>query len=55
MKTSTQLQIDRAVSHEPWYRYGVAILFLEMAIAVAVSVYALYMAFHGLGGLSGKF
>ncbi len=40
--------------HEPWYKYGVAVLFLEMAIAVAVSAYSLYMAFHGLGGFPGK-
>ena len=36
--------------HEPWYKYGVAILCLEMLIAIAVSAYSLYMTFHGLGG-----
>ncbi|MDE2261614.1 MAG: hypothetical protein KGL45_03745 [Gammaproteobacteria bacterium] len=41
------------VRHEPWYRYGVAILCLEMLIATAVSVYSLYMTFHGLGGFPG--
>jgi len=40
--------------HEPWYKYGVAVLFIEMAIAVAVSGYSLYMTFHGLGGFPGK-
>ena len=43
-----------AVSHEPWYKYGVAVLCLEMLIAVAVSAYSLYMTFHGLGGFPGK-
>lgn len=34
---------------EPWYRYGFAVLCLEMLIAVAVSAYALYRSVHGLG------
>ncbi len=33
---------------EPWLKYGVAILCLEMLIAITVSAYALYMTFHGL-------
>lgn len=40
--------------HEPWYKYGVAVLFVEMAIAIAVSGFSLYMTFHGLGGFPGK-
>jgi hypothetical protein len=40
--------------HEPWYKYGVATLALEMAIAIAVSCYSLYMTFNGLGGFPGK-
>jgi len=40
--------------HEPWYKYGVAFLFLEIAIAIAVSAYSLYMTFNGLGGFPGK-
>ena len=36
--------------HEPWYKYAVAILCLEMLIAIAVSAYSLYVTFHGLGG-----
>ncbi len=40
--------------HEPWYRYGVAFLSIEMLIAVAVSAYALAMTFHGMGGFLGK-
>lgn len=43
------------VEHEPWYKYGVAVLFLEMAIAIGVSAYSLYLTFHGLGGLHGSF
>ena len=42
-----------AAQHEPWYKYGVAILCLEMLIAVAVSAYSIYMTFHGLGGFPG--
>jgi len=42
------------VAHEPWYKYGVAFLIAEMAIAIAVSAYSLYMTFHGLGGFPGK-
>jgi hypothetical protein len=38
-----------AAQHDPWHKYGVAILCLEMAIAIAVSTYALYITFHGLG------
>lgn len=37
-------------AREPWYEYGVAILLLEMLIAVGVSAYSLYKTFHGLGG-----
>ena len=42
------------VAHQAWYKYGVAVLVLEMAIAIAVSAYSLYMTFHGLGGFPGK-
>ena len=41
-------------AHEPWYKYGVAVLFLEMVIAISVSGYSLYMTFNGLGGFPGK-
>jgi hypothetical protein len=41
-------------AHEPWYKYGVAALIMEMAIAIMVSGYSLYMTFHGLGGFPGK-
>ncbi len=33
--------------YEPWYKYGVAFLFFEAGLAVAVSIYALSMAFSG--------
>ena len=42
------------VKYEPWYKYGVATLVLEMAIAVAVCGYSLYLTFHGIGGFPGK-
>lgn len=42
-----------AAEREPWYKYGVAILVLEMLIAIAVSAYSLYVTFHGLGGFPG--
>jgi hypothetical protein len=31
------------------------VLVLEMAIAIAVSAYSLYMTFNGLGGFPGKY
>lgn len=40
--------------HQPWYKFGVGFLILEMAMAIAVSVYSLYMTFHGMGGFPGK-
>ncbi len=39
---------------ESWFKYGVATLVLEMAIAIGVSAYSLYMTFNGLGGFPGK-
>jgi hypothetical protein len=47
-------QSTEAVLNEPWYKYGIAMLFIEMAIAIGVSGYSLYMTFHGLGGFPGK-
>jgi len=43
-----------AVTHAPWYKYGVAVLLFEMLIAIAVCGYSLYLTFHGLGGFPGK-
>jgi hypothetical protein len=51
---SATIQSPESASHEPWFKYGVAFLTLEMAIAIAVSAYSLYMTFHGLGGFPGK-
>jgi hypothetical protein len=45
---------SKSLVREPWFRYGVGFLFFEMAMAVAVSAYSLYMTFHGLGGFPGK-
>ncbi len=39
---------------QPWYKYGVGFLILEMAAAITVSIYSLYMTFHGIGGFPGK-
>ena len=39
---------------EPWYKWGVIILYAEMTIAVLVTLYSLYMAFTGTGGFPGK-
>jgi len=50
----TPTSSDESAPHEPWYKYGVAVLLLEMAIAISVSGYSLYMTFHGLGGFPGK-
>ena len=44
----------RVARHEPWYKYGVAVLLFEIAVAIAVSAYSLYMTFNGLGGFPGK-
>jgi hypothetical protein len=43
------------VAREPWYKYGVAVLLIEMTIAIAVSAYSFYMTFHGPGGFPGKY
>jgi hypothetical protein len=40
--------------HEPWYKFGVAFLLFEMAMAIATSAYALYTTFNGLGGFTGR-
>ena len=47
-------QASEPTSYEPWYKYGVAVLLIEMAIAITVCGYSLYMTFHGLGGFPGK-
>jgi hypothetical protein len=44
----------RVAPREPWYKYGVAFLMFEIALAIAVSGYSLYMTVNGLGGFPGK-
>lgn len=51
MQTKTSIE---ALPHEPWYKYGVAALVLEMVIAICVCGYSLFLTFHGLGGFPGK-
>lgn len=41
------------VEFEPWYKWGVLVLYLEMSIAIGVSIYSIYMAFTGAGGFPG--
>jgi hypothetical protein len=48
------VQASAQDAFEPWYKYGVAFLSLEMMIAIGVSAYSLFMTFHGLGGFPGK-
>jgi hypothetical protein len=43
------VQANPEYVYEPWYKFGVAFLYLEMAIAIGVTVYSLYMAFTGVG------
>ncbi|HVV42672.1 MAG TPA: hypothetical protein VHC94_16585, partial [Nitrobacter sp.] len=52
MQIPTQSSPD--TPYEPWYKYGIAVLSIEMLIAVAVSAYSLFMTFQGLGGFPGK-
>lgn len=49
-----QTNDTQPAAREPWYKYGVTIIFCEMLIAISVSGYSLYMAFNGLGGFPGK-
>lgn len=49
----TQSSVE-SIPHEPWYKYGVAALLVEMAIAIAVCGYSLFLTFHGMGGFPGK-
>ena len=45
---------DGVLPREPWYKYGVAFLVLDMMNAISVSAYSLYMTFNGLSGFPGK-
>ena len=53
LESDMQPMTAAAAEQEPWYKYGVAILLLEMLIAIAVSGYSLYMTFHGIRGFAG--
>jgi hypothetical protein len=33
-----------------WYRWGTVVLYAEMALAILVTVFSLYMAFNGQAG-----
>jgi hypothetical protein len=35
------------VDHGEWYKYGRAVLYLEMLIAILVTVYSIWLAFNG--------
>ena len=48
------ISTDTQEPFEPWYKYGVAFLSIEMMIAIAVGAYSLFMTFHGIGGFPGK-
>jgi len=43
---------DTTANSEPgeWYKYGRAVLYLEMIIAILVTVFSLYLAFQGQAG-----
>jgi hypothetical protein len=35
------------VEHGEWFKYGRAVLYLEMVIAILVTIFSLWMAFNG--------
>lgn len=43
-------EVDDDYEFEPWYKWGVRVLYLEMLIAIAVTLFSLYMALTGSGG-----
>jgi hypothetical protein len=45
---------DGTIDAIPVPDHGVAVLLFEIAVAIAVSGYALYMTFNGLAGFPGK-
>ncbi len=38
------------VEHDSWYTWGKVVLYAEMALAILVTVFSLYMAFSGEAG-----
>ncbi|RMB23927.1 hypothetical protein [Haloplanus aerogenes] len=41
---------DADAEYDDWYTWGKAVLYLEMAIAILVTVFSLYLAFNGQAG-----
>ncbi len=50
MSTKTKNIKTDEEEFDAWYKYGVFILYLEMFIAIAVTIFSLYMAFTGTAG-----
>lgn len=47
----TDNQNDQEPKQEGWYKYGVAFIILEATIAVAQTIFALYLTLSGSRGL----
>lgn len=41
------------VQYGRWYKYGVAFTIFQSALAVAQTIYAIYMGLSGAGGMGG--
>ncbi len=50
---TTNGDINEDYEYEPWYKWGVVVLYLEMILAAGVTLFAMYMAFTGAGGFGG--
>lgn len=48
---STDRDSAEGTRKDPWYKWGIVMLYLEMSVAVTVTTYALVMAFSGQAGL----
>jgi hypothetical protein len=44
---ATDADGDADAEYGDWYRWGKAVLYLEMAVAILVTAFSLYMAFNG--------
>lgn len=44
---------QQTARQEPWYKWGQAILLIQLGLAILQTVYSLYMALTGAGGLGG--
>lgn len=47
MSGHSEIERDKPYVYEPWYKYGIAVLFLEAAIAVGVSIFSISMGLSG--------